>query len=452
MEISERSFILKGHICYTPEAGRLVIRENAFVVCDEGVCRGVFDEVPERYSGLEIIDCTDRLILPGMVDLHIHAPQYPYSGTGMDFELLEWLYKITFPEEMRYAKAEYAAKAYGIFAQAMKQGATTRAVIFGTVHTDSTLILADLMEESGLVSYVGKVGMDRLGPPDLTEKGAAVAAEEARRFIEGTAKRGYRRTKPIITPRFIPCCSDALMRLLGQIRKEYDLPVQSHLSESPEEVELVRGMAQEAAFYGDGYDRFGLFGVDREMSQREPSAVTQSPIVHFPTVMAHCVWSVPEEVQRIKDNGVWIAHCPASNINLASGIAPIRRYLEKKMRVGLGTDVAGGHSDSMFRAVTDAIQVSKLYWRHVDQEAKPLTFPESLYLATKGGGAFFGKVGSFEDGYEFDALVMDDSGMPCARELSVLDRLDRAFYLEMDRTGIMMKFVKGVDLCIRDRA
>ena len=93
--------------------------------------------------------------------------------------------------------------------------------------------------------------------------------------------------------------------------------------------------------------------------------------------------------------------------------------------------------------MTDAIQVSKLYWRHVDQEAKALTFPESLYLATKGGGEFFGKVGSFEDGFEFDALVLDDSGIPCAREMSVQDRLERAFYLGMDRMGIMMKFADG---------
>ena len=425
IHVLTRNFILKGHVCYTPEVGRLVIRENAFVVCEDGVCRGVFEEIPERYAGLKIIDCTDRLILPGLVDLHIHAPQYPFRGTGMDYELLDWLDKVTFPEEIRYADTEYAAKAYGIFARAMKQGATTRAVIFGTIHTDSTLILADLMEKSGLVSYIGKVGMDRDVPPGMMEKSPAAAAKEARRFIAECAGRNYRRTKPIVTPRFIPCCSDELMRLLGEIRKEYGLPVQSHLSESPEEVELVRKIAPEVAFYGDGYDRFGLFGRDSH------------------TVMAHCVWSVPEEVQRILDNGVWIAHCPASNINLSSGIAPIRRYIEKKMRVGLGTDVAGGHSDSMFRAVTDAIQVSKLYWRHVDQEAKPLTFPESLYLATKGGGEFFGKAGSFEDGYEFDALVLDDSGIPCARELSVQDRLERAFYLEMDRNGIMMKFADG---------
>ena len=159
--------------------------------------------------------------------------------------------------------------------------------------------------------------------------------------------------------------------------------------------------------------------------------------------MAHCIYSVPEEVQRIKDNGVWIAHCPSSNMNIASGIAPVRRYLEQGVRIGLGTDVAGGTSESMFRAVTDAIQVSKLYWRHIDQTAKPLTFPESLYLATKGGGAFFGKAGSFEEGYAFDALVLDDLAEPAAHPLSVRDRLERAFYLELDRQGIAMKIADG---------
>jgi len=128
-------------------------------------------------------------------------------------------------------------------------------------------------------------------------------------------------------------------------------------------------------------------------------------------------------------------------MNIASGIAPVRRYLEKGVRVGLGTDVAGGTSESMFRAVTDAIQVSKLYWRYIDKEARPLTFPESLFLATKGGGAFFGKAGSFEKGYAFDALVLDDSSEPSARELSVRDRIERAFYLGLDRQGIIMKFV-----------
>ena len=417
-----RNLILKGNICHTPEKDRLEIREDAYVVCGEGLCRGIFDTIPDKYLGMEIIDCAGKLIIPGLVDLHTHAPQFAYRGTGMDEELMGWLERYAFPEESRYADTGYAARAYGIVTEKLKRGATTRVVMFATIHPEATLILMDCMEKSGVVSYIGKVNMDRNASPELTEESAARSAEDTRRFIRECASRGYRRTKPIITPRFVPCCTDELMEALGRIRKEYDLPVQSHLSENPEEIEFVRELAPEAAFYGDAYDRFGLFGKDGR------------------TVMAHCVYSPPEEVQRMLDNGVWIAHCPGSNMNIASGIAPVRHYLERGLRIGLGTDVAGGDSESMFRAVTDAIRASKMYWRYIDHNAKPLTFPETFWLASKGGGSFFGKVGSFEEGYAFDAVVLDDSIEPSARELPLRDRLERAFYQRLDKRGIIMKF------------
>ena len=419
------SFILKGNICYTPLAGEMVVRENAWTVCEDGVCRGVFEAFPESYAGLEVVDCGDRLILPGMVDLHTHAPQFAYRGTGMDYELLEWLEYVAFPEEMRYADAAYARRAYGQLADRLKASATTRVVMFGTVHAAATLVLMDCMEHSGLVSYVGKVNMDRDAPPELIEDHSGGIGADTRRFIEESLSRGYRRTKPIITPRFVPSCTDPLMEALGEIRREYDLPVQSHLSENPDEVRLVARLAPRAEFYGDAYDRFGLFGQGGN------------------TVMAHCVYSTPPEVERMKRNGVWVAHCPSSNMNIASGIAPIRRYMEQGLRVGLGSDVAGGTMESMFRAVTDAIQMSKLYWRYMDSKAYPLTFPEAFYLATRGGGSFFGKVGSFEPGYAFDALVLDDAAEPSPQPLSVINRLERAFYLGLDRGGIVMKFVDG---------
>ena len=419
-----RSFILKGHICHTPEAGRLEIRENAFAVCENGICRGVFDAVPEEYRGMEIVDCTGKLVIPGMVDLHTHAPQYAFRGTAMDCELLDWLQRYAFPEESRYADLKYAAKAYESVARSLRQGAATRVALFGTIHTDATLILMDLMEESGVISYVGKVNMDRNAPPELTEE-TAESETETRRFIRESLAREYRRTKPVLTPRFVPSCTDGLMTALGRIRQEYDLLVQSHLSENPEEIEAVARLAPEAAFYGDAYDRAGLFGRGGN------------------TGMAHCVYSTPEEIERIRENGVWIAHCPASNMNIASGIAPIRRYLEQGLRVGLGTDVAGGHSESMFQAVVDAIQVSKMYWRYIDRKAKPLTVPEALYLATKGGGSFFGRAGSFEDGYEFDAVVLDDHRIAGPRPLPAAERLERAFYNQLDRQGITMKFAGG---------
>jgi guanine deaminase len=159
--------------------------------------------------------------------------------------------------------------------------------------------------------------------------------------------------------------------------------------------------------------------------------------------MAHCVWSTDEEVELMRKNGVYVAHCPASNMNLTSGIAPIRKYLDLGLNIGLGSDIAGGHSESMFRAITDAIQVSKMYFRMVDEKYKPLVFSEAFYLATKGGGSFFGKVGSLEKGYEFDAVILDDSVLPHPQPLSIAERMERAVYLSLDEKGITAKFVAG---------
>ena len=147
----------------------------------------------------------------------------------------------------------------------------------------------------------------------------------------------------------------------------------------------------------------------------------------------------------MKANQVFIAHCAQSNTNLASGIAPIRRYLNRDMKVGLGTDVAGGSSISMFRAITDSIQVSKLRWRLVEPELKPLTVEETLYLATKGGGEFFGKVGSFEAGYELDAVILDDSILPHPQELTLKERLERMLYMD-DKNCVVAKIVAGKQL------
>lgn len=144
----------------------------------------------------------------------------------------------------------------------------------------------------------------------------------------------------------------------------------------------------------------------------------------------------------MKERGVFVAHCPQSNTNLASGIAPVRKFLKEGIAVGLGSDVAGGHTESIFRAMADAVQVSKLYWRLADQKDSPLTMEEAFYLATRGGGAFFGKVGSFDPGYEFDMLVLDDSSLPHPQELDVKDRLERFVYLS-DERHIAGKYVAG---------
>ena len=424
------SFIVKGNICQTKTMQELDLYENSYVVCVDGISKGIFSNIPEDYKHLTLIDYTDKLIFPGMVDLHVHAPQYAFRGMCMDLELMDWLNRYTFPEEEKYEDLEYAERAYGMFVDAMKKGATTRSCIFATRHRYATELLMKMMEESGLVSYVGKVNMDREASEALTEASADISAYTTFGWINAV-KDKYINTKPILTPRFIPCCTDKLMEELREIQMAYGIPVQSHLSESKGEIEFVKFLRPENPFYGDSYNEYDLFGKNDDIN------------TDVKTVMAHCVWSTDEEVDMMCKNDVFVAHCPASNMNLTSGIAPIRKYLERGLHIGLGSDVAGGHSDSIFRAVTDAIQVSKMYFRMVDEACKPLVFSEAFYLATKGGGAFFGNVGSFEEGYEFDAVIMDDSILSHPQSLTLAERMERAVYLGLDEKNIQAKFVAG---------
>lgn len=421
--MSSTSFILRGDLCWSASPDRVETMRDGYLISVDGISQGVFREIPEKYIHLPLVDYTGKLIIPGLTDLHVHAPQYTFRGLGMDLELLEWLDTITFPEEARYANLDYARAAYQKFVEDLRRGPNTRACIFATLHTPATILLMDLLEESGLVTLVGKVNMDRASPDDLREESADSSARETRAWLESTAGK-YTRTGAILTPRFIPSCTDELMTRLEELQREYRLPIQSHLSENAGEVAWVQELCPNSKFYGDAYDQFGLFGGDA------------------PTIMAHCVLSGDEEQELMKARGVYIAHCPASNMNLSSGVAPAGKYLREGQRIGLGSDMAGGTHGSIFRAMSDAIQASKLRWRLQDQSIKPLTASEAFYMGTLGGGSFFGKVGSFMPGYALDAAVLDDGRLSTPRELTLTQRLERAIYLSEDR-DVMGKFVQG---------
>lgn len=423
--MAKQRVVWKGNLCYSVNVTELRVVEHGYLVCEDGISAGVYEELPEKYQSYPVVDYGDKLIIPGLVDLHLHAPQYPFRSLGMDMELLDWLNTHTFPEEAKYGDLEYAKKAYGIFVSQLTRSATTRACIFATVHLPATELLMDLLEESGLITLVGKVNMDRNTPDCLVEESAVKSAEDTLHWLEETVGR-YGRTSPIVTPRFTPSVSDELMGRLKEIQKRYHLPVQSHLSENPGEIEWVKKLCPWSSCYGDAYDRFGMLGGDEDCK----------------SIMAHCVYSDEEERRLLKERGVYVAHCPQSNTNLASGIAPVRTYLEEGIHIGLGSDVAGGFTESIFRAMTDAVQVSKLYWRLVDETKKPLTMEEAFYLGTKGGGSFFGNVGSFEDGCELDAVILDDAELPHPQPLSVRERLERLIYLSDDR-HIAGKYVRG---------
>ena len=344
------SFIVKGNIIWSESLSSIKSMEDSFLVVEEGKVKGVFKTLPSQYSSLSIYDSGNGLVVPGLSDIHVHAPQFGFRGTNLDLELMSWLDTYTFPEESRLADEEYADKVYSLFVSTIAKSATTRLTAFATRHTDATLALMDKIEEAGLSGFVGKVNMDRNAPDSLREESADYSASETERWLKAVEERGYSNVKPILTPRFIPSCTDALMEKLSLLRDRYGLPVQSHLSENMGEVEFVRELSPSSAFYGDAYDRFGLFGGEGKNG----------------CIMAHCVLSGEDEISLIKKNGVYVAHCPESNANLKSGIAPLRRYLDEGIKVGLGSDIAGGTTESIFDAMIDAVKMSKMYWRLVD--------------------------------------------------------------------------------------
>ncbi len=423
--MKHNAFALKGTILDTPSPGALRCREG-YVICNDRLCEGVYPCLPDEYNGLPVLDYTGRLITPGLTDLHLHAPQYSYCGTAMDMELLEWLETYTFPEEARYADPEYAKAGYGYFTRALLQSATTRACIFATIHTDATLELMRQLEEAGLAAYVGKLNMDRNSPDNYREPSAKEGLAETKRWLDACQRADFTLVKPMLTPRFTPSVTDGYMRSIGELAAEYRLSAQSHLSESPGEITWVSELCPEAAFYGETYSRYGLFGGD------------------CPTVMAHCVYSAGPEAELMKKNGVYIAHCPTSNENVIAGIAPAARYLRGGWRIGLGSDVAGGHTLNLFAVMAAAVQVSKLRWRYVDDTEKPLTMAEAFWLATAGGGSFFGRVGMFAPGYAFDALVLDDSSLQNQRSFTPAERLERYAYLGSGQP--IAKFVDGIQV------
>ena len=233
--MKDRNFIMKGNIIFSKDKSELNVQKHAYLVCVDGLCAGVFETLPEKYQDLPCEDYEDCLIIPGMTDLHVHAPQYSYRGLGMDMELIDWLNAHAFPEESKFTDLEYAKRAYSIFVNDLVKSTTTRACIFGTLHKEATLLLMELLEDTGMKAYVGKVNMDRNSPEILREESVEEASKITEQWILEAER--FENVRQILTPRFIPSCSDELMREIARLQKKYELPMQSHLSENLGEIE-----------------------------------------------------------------------------------------------------------------------------------------------------------------------------------------------------------------------
>ena len=411
--------IYKANILFTKERDQFEVIPNGYIAVEKGRVVDVYEQLPSTLASQPVTDLGDKLLIPAMNDMHVHAPQYRNQGIAMDLELLPWLQNYTFPEESKYSDTRYAERMYRRFVRDLWRVGTMRTVAFATVHRDSTRLLMNLFLEAGMGARVGKVDMNRNCPKVLCENVEAAVSDNETLIVEYAKPNAL--VSPIITPRFVPSCTPELLQACGDLARKYNLPVQSHLSENRNEIVWVKELEPESRHYGDAYRRYGLFG-------------------DTPTIMAHCVWTDGDELRMMREKQVMVAHCPTSNLNLASGMAPIRVFLNEGVPVGLGSDISGGHDLSIFKMMVYAIQVSKM--RYCQDKSLPfLTLPEAFWIATKSAGQFFGKVGSFEPGYEFDALVIDDSELN-HDNYSLLHRLERFIYLGDDR-HITHRFCRG---------
>ena len=398
--------ILKGHIVETKTFGQLTVTENGYLVLENGVIQGVFPVLPACYEGVPVTDYGDRLILQAFSDMHLHAPQFPMLGMGMDLPLLDWLTAYTYPVEAAFADAELARTIYRQLVRTLVDNGTTRVCIFSSVHREATLALMEELEKAGVSGYAGKVNMDRNSSP-LVEETTEESKRETLRWLDECA--GFTKVKPILTPRFTPTCTNELMAWLGDLARERGLYVQSHLSENKAEMEWVKRLHPDCAQYWESYAKYGLFNDH--------------------TVMAHCVHSDEREQLAMRDHGVFVAHCPDSNINICSGFSPIMDMVERGLQVGLGSDIAGGAHLPMNQVMQAAIRTSKTRRINSVWEQPFLKVSEAYYLATSAGAAYFGDKPGFGAGNRLHAIVADDSRFPMVRSLTVQERFERLIYM-----------------------
>jgi guanine deaminase len=403
--------VVSATVMQTPTPQRLEVRECVVAVGDDGVITAVEDagstaaQALVDTAGAAGVPCvaTDpgSVLLPGVIDLHVHAPQWPQLGTGLDLPLEEWLFAHTFPLEARYADAAFAASVWPDLVGTLLRHGTTTAVYFGTNDRAATTALAHEAVRQGQRAYVGRVAMDHPeGTPEWyrdasPSAGVAASALSIEEIRAADAGRGL--VQPIITPRFTPACTDALLEGLGELASATGALVQTHCSESD---------------WAHGYslDRFGT---------TDTTALERFGLLRDGTVLAHSNHVTDDDAALIVGHRSGIAHCPLSNAYFADAVLPVRHLIDAGVRVGLGTDVAGGASPSLLGQCHDAVTVSRLLRdgvdRSLDRSARgvagsAIDTTYAFWLATVGGASVLGApLGLIEAGRRFDAVLVDTS-------------------------------------------
>lgn len=384
-----------------------ILKNYLFCIDDNGMIAKVVAPVDQEYQTI-LETYRDKIhflkegqyVLPGFVDLHVHAPQWAQSGTALDIPLYDWLNTYTFPLESKFSNLDFAQKVYQDVVRTLLANGTTTALYFATVHKEASFLLAKICAEKGQRGLVGKVVMDN---PDQTSEiyrdaDTQTALKDTEDFILAVnelAKTTKQGVYPVVTPRFIPSCTDEALKGLGELVAKYDTYVQSHCSESDWEHRYVQDRFQKN-------DAFALhdFGLLREKS-----------------VMAHCNFLNDKDSDLFAETGTAVCHCPISNAYFANSVIPIAHLHQKGLEIGLGSDISGGFSPSLYDNARQAVISSRMLEDGVntsmsaEERGVPnsrITISEAFYFATAGGGESLSlPIGRLAENFAWDVQIID---------------------------------------------
>lgn len=357
--------------------------EDGVLITEQGKIRwfGTWNDAQDHLpANVDIQHYPEQLIIPGMIDTHIHFPQTEMVGAYGE-QLLSWLNTYTFPTEIQFKDKAYASEIAKFFVNELLKNGTTTALVFCTVHPESVDALFEAAQQHQMRLIAGKVMMDRHAPEALCDT-ADIGYDDSKALIEKWHGQG--RALYAITPRFAPTSTPEQLERAGQLKAEYpDVYVHTHLSENKDEIAWVKDLFPKQNGYLDVYHHYGLTG------QR--------------SVFAHCVHLEDAEWQCMHETDSAIAFCPTSNLFLGSGLFPLKKTWQQQVKVGLGTDVGAGTSFSLLQTVNEAYKVQQL-------QGDKLSAYESLYHATLGGAKALDlddKLGNFNVGKEADFVVLN---------------------------------------------
>ncbi len=442
-------FAVRGALYHCPIKGEFDYHDDALVLVDPhgDILDLIAPDSPHHAALCDALTDNGKLtqlapvqyLMPGMVDLHVHAPQWPQAGKGLDLPLYDWLQDYTFPLEARFADVGFAREVYPHLVNALLANGTTSAVYFATVHNPASVALAEICLQQGQRGYIGKVNMDDPSqcPPyyiEATEQGLADTEAFIQQVRALPGNEGGL-VQPVITPRFVPSCTPAMLKGLGELAQRYHCHVQTHCSES----DWARDYSLE--HYG----------------QSDVAIYREMGLLTSRTILAHAIFMDDADLAAVKAAGAAIAHCPLSNIYFANAAMKTREMLDGDLQVGLGTDLAGAPIPSVFHTCLDAVSHSRAREDGTNthrpaaergEAGSRVSFLEAYWMATVGGGlAIDAKVGLFAPGYAFDALVVDanvpDSDLYLPQGMDTpRDRLEKLICLTR-RHNIRTVWVQG---------